>query len=576
MNDKINQDTDATIKETPSVDKESTTESNETVKEWYVLFGISGKCLDSAYVKKLYDAKKVTFRGPYAKTDIIKLSSNNMIKANTIIYKKGELEWVPFEKWSDYFNESTETAVTDGQMKEWYVLSGMTGKILEVSYVKDLYDANKIKIRGPYCRDDIVKYYNSNTINNETIVYKQGDAEWKPVANQKIPGIKEIIKSSIFDNAKKTSNSKIHNKAYSKSAIFVAALIALCSAYVAGSYYYYTPNNIYERIKKSVVLINSYDVNNNQSSLGSGFVIDQSGIILTNLHVIARSANIRVKTGDSKTYDIEEVVYIDSKNDLALLKVKKDKTRFTTVVKGDSNDIDVGDKVYTIGNPVGLEFSLSEGIVSGKRDEDPIDKKPRELIQITAPVSPGNSGGPVLDKKGRVIGVTTLGSGGGLQNLNFAVPIKFIADAGSYKNIAYKLLPQNPKWTKLATVGNNTLQNPQNPENNIDIHEGYYEQDTVIKYEDGKRRLWVKLLMSYRPKYNNPYTNGAYSNSLAPSTPITWYSLLELDCKNQQFRINVFIGTNNNKTISNANFADDNEWKDMDDDDKIDFAGICL
>lgn len=169
----------------------------------------------------------------------------------------------------------------------------------------------------------------------------------------------------------------------------------------------------------SVVLLVMRDANGHPVSLGSGFFV-RDGIVATNLHVVRGTAGGYAKlVGQNIRYDIAGVLAVDEERDLALLAVKQKSA--PSLVLGDSHQATVGQPVYVIGNPRGLEGTVSEGIISGVRHADS-----GTLLQITAPISPGSSGGPVLDAYGRVIGIAaaTVESG---QNLNFAVPSSYLA-----------------------------------------------------------------------------------------------------------------------------------------------------
>lgn len=152
-------------------------------------------------------------------------------------------------------------------------------------------------------------------------------------------------------------------------------------------------------------------------SLGSGFIVDD-GKVITNLHVIedAKYGYVTI-SGESKQYKIEGYLAIDRNNDLALLSVP---TLVGTHIEINENNPEIGEKIYAIGNLKGLSGTISEGIISGIRTFDN-----EELIQITAPISPGSSGGPVINNNGQLIGVSvgTLDAG---QNLNFAIPTKYV------------------------------------------------------------------------------------------------------------------------------------------------------
>lgn len=164
----------------------------------------------------------------------------------------------------------------------------------------------------------------------------------------------------------------------------------------------------------STVLILCNDSNGQQVSLGSGFVI-APGVVATNHHVIDGAASATVKViGERTTHKVSHIRNIDARNDLALLSVSGLKARAVEI--GNAASLEVGASVYAVGNPRGLEGSFSQGIVSAIRPIDGVS-----LLQITAPISPGSSGGPVLDASGKVVGVSVATYKGG-QNLNFAIP----------------------------------------------------------------------------------------------------------------------------------------------------------
>jgi len=153
-------------------------------------------------------------------------------------------------------------------------------------------------------------------------------------------------------------------------------------------------------------------------SLGSGFIVDD-GKVITNLHVIEDATFGYVTiSGESKKHKINGYLAIDKSHDLALLSVP---TLIGNSLAINDNSPEIGEKIYAIGNPKGLSGTISEGIISGIRNFDN-----EELIQITAPISPGSSGGPVINNNGELIGVSvgTLDSG---QNLNFAIPTKYVS-----------------------------------------------------------------------------------------------------------------------------------------------------
>lgn len=169
----------------------------------------------------------------------------------------------------------------------------------------------------------------------------------------------------------------------------------------------------------SVVLLLMDDANGQPVALGSGFFVAPS-IIATNFHVIEGASRGHAKiVGQKAKFEIAGVVAMDPQKDLVLLSVNGARAR--ALEFGDSRQAAVGDEVYAVGNPEGLEGTFSQGIVSGIRQIDS-----NTLLQITAPISPGSSGGPVLNFEGKVIGVAVATLKGG-QNLNFAIPTAYLA-----------------------------------------------------------------------------------------------------------------------------------------------------
>jgi S1-C subfamily serine protease len=160
-----------------------------------------------------------------------------------------------------------------------------------------------------------------------------------------------------------------------------------------------------------------------QEGQGSGFVIDKEGRILTNYHVIADARQVEVTLHDRKKYKAA-IVGVDKSHDLAIVQIKADDLQPMTL--GDSTNLQVGQKVYAIGNPFGLAGTLTQGIVSSIRQvQEPDGLVIDEAIQTDAAINPGNSGGPLLNSHGAVIGINTIiaSSVGQSAGIGFAIPI---------------------------------------------------------------------------------------------------------------------------------------------------------
>lgn len=201
---------------------------------------------------------------------------------------------------------------------------------------------------------------------------------------------------------------------------------------------------IYEKNYQAVVLVYVYDEDDNRLGHGSGSIVRSDGVVLTNHHVIVGAHSIKVIREITPTssadveHNVEGIIFDDSENDLALLKVKGEK--FPTVKIGDSDRTKEGEKIVIIGSPLhNIVYSekgerlntmntVSEGLVSNKRSNK---------IQMTAQISPGSSGGPVFNSKGEVVGIATLVIRNTpetqAQNLNITMPINLIKDKISKK-----------------------------------------------------------------------------------------------------------------------------------------------
>lgn len=170
-----------------------------------------------------------------------------------------------------------------------------------------------------------------------------------------------------------------------------------------------TPKDIFKKWAPSVVTVET-DLGH-----GSGFVVGE-GLVATNYHVIEGASRIRIKTKRGTLAKEVEIAEAAPDADLALLSFESTKP-LKAVKLGNSKKVREGDRVVAIGSPLGLDHTMSDGIVSAVRIHDS-----REWIQISVPISPGSSGGPLFDTRGKVVGVTTACFVEG-QNLNLAIPV---------------------------------------------------------------------------------------------------------------------------------------------------------
>jgi S1-C subfamily serine protease len=193
---------------------------------------------------------------------------------------------------------------------------------------------------------------------------------------------------------------------------------------------------LFEQSSKSVVFVSPISVTRSYygdeamvTGTGTGFAWDQQGHIVTNVHVIENANACRVTLYDNSTYDAE-FVGASPDHDIAVLRIDAPASKLIPIPIGTSHDLRVGQKVFAIGNPFGLDYTLTTGVVSALNRE--IQSRTRRsisgVIQIDAAINPGNSGGPLLDSAGRLIGMNTAiySPSGASAGVGFAIPVDTI------------------------------------------------------------------------------------------------------------------------------------------------------
>ncbi|HZP92557.1 MAG TPA: trypsin-like peptidase domain-containing protein [Burkholderiales bacterium] len=240
---------------------------------------------------------------------------------------------------------------------------------------------------------------------------------------------------------------------------------------------------LFERSKNSVVYISTRqevmdvwtrNVFSVPRGTGSGFIWDEAGHVVTNLHVIEGASEARVKLADGRDYKAS-LVGASPAHDIAVLRIAVGAKRPPPVPLGTSHDLKVGQKVFAIGNPFGLDWTLTTGIVSAlDRSLEQEDGRTIEhLIQTDAAINPGNSGGPLLDSAGRLIGMNTaiFSPSGASAGIGFAVPVDAIA----------RVVPQLIRHGKYAR-----------PVLGIEVDEGLNQRLTSLLNVEGVVILRVK------------------------------------------------------------------------------------
>ncbi|MDX1566073.1 MAG: trypsin-like peptidase domain-containing protein, partial [Phycisphaeraceae bacterium] len=168
------------------------------------------------------------------------------------------------------------------------------------------------------------------------------------------------------------------------------------------------------KAKQSVVVVTVEGRDGREQGQGTGFVISDDGLVATNLHVIGEARPVRISLADGRTFKVRAVHASDQSLDLAVLKI--DAKKLSPLKLAEVEKIPEGRSVVVMGNPHGLRHSVVSGVVSGTRELDG-----RKVLQLAIPIEPGNSGGPVLDGQGHVLGIVAMKSTVS-DNLGFAVP----------------------------------------------------------------------------------------------------------------------------------------------------------
>lgn len=189
---------------------------------------------------------------------------------------------------------------------------------------------------------------------------------------------------------------------------------------------------IIEEKEKAVFIINCYDNLGKLVSQGSGFFINNNGIGISNYHVFKGSSKAEIKIFDGDFLDITDIIDFNSEIDLIKFKVNWNKSEPNKFFNINSENPRRGEQIINISNPLGLESTVSFGNISAIREIEPYGK----LFQITAPISSGSSGSPIINKKGEVIGIVTFTLSEG-QNLNFAISANNINDLNTKNSISY-------------------------------------------------------------------------------------------------------------------------------------------
>lgn len=188
--------------------------------------------------------------------------------------------------------------------------------------------------------------------------------------------------------------------------VFVPLLLTSCQKSL---------QKVIEKVEPATFVVYTYDEFGTPSGSGSGFFIEASGVGVTNWHVLDQSIKAIIKTSNGKQYEIDSVLCSSSKKDILVFKIKNKNNENFKVAQFSKKKPEKGAQIFNIGAPMGMESSVSEGIVASYRDDSH-----GEVVQVTAPISPGSSGSPLLTSRGQVFAIATYKRRGG-ENMNFGV-----------------------------------------------------------------------------------------------------------------------------------------------------------
>ena len=242
--------------------------------------------------------------------------------------------------------------------------------------------------------------------------------------------IEDTHKNTIHEETEKETHSikeqsvkKIHipKKKLAVLIPVVVVLIAIIGVFAYKIFMPFSKNTIaIEKAASSVVKIYCYDYEGNESATGSGFIAFDDRTIVTNYHVMEEAYTCKISTEEDKTYEVESILAYSQEQDLAILRLKES-PRLKVLKLSNSDKTKKGETVTAIGSPLGIKNTVSQGVLSGRLMEENMD-----VLQFTAAISSGSSGGALFNEKGKVIGVTYASFIDG-QNLNLAIPAEMVS-----------------------------------------------------------------------------------------------------------------------------------------------------
>jgi hypothetical protein len=239
---------------------------------------------------------------------------------------------------------------------------------------------------------------------------------------------------SDLENNNKTKSKSERNAKNRKLYVIVGAILTILCVVLFFAGITVVDKSRLDSAESAVVKIVCYDYSGNEIATGSGFFYEDDINIVTNYHVIEDAYSAKIITNDDVSFDVSQVVYASKEMDLAVVRLKEF-SGYPYLESGAMSYVKKGNEIYAIGSPLGIKNTLSTGIISGRHMVEGV-----ETIQFTAPISSGSSGGALLDKQGKVIGVTFASYDDG-QNINLAIPINLVNELCESESL-YITLPQ--------------------------------------------------------------------------------------------------------------------------------------
>lgn len=301
-----------------------------------------------------------------------------------------------------------------------------------------------------------------------------------------------------------------------------------------------TPQEIYEKVNNSVVILYSYDFDKNPLKQGSGVVINDSGYIMTNYHIFSECENIVVYHNE-ENLGVADIINADMDKDILIIKIENENLK--TIKIGNSDDCKVGEKIYAIGSPLGYENTISDGIISGIRNNDFGGK----LIQITASISGGSSGGAVVNSNGELIGISTFQEKEG-QNINFAIPINEITE---FKN-SFSYEKHHLEGNKIFLKGYNAY-TTKKYEDAVYYYSGYlkiFPESDAVLYNRGLALFKLERYKESIRDFNKAIELGDNSASIFYSRGKDYQGLGEYDLALKDFNYAITLYPNSPESLN--------------------------